>query len=329
MSIDQKRLTDLLSIVRHGSFGRAAAARRISQPALSASITVLEKAAGGPVLVRSRQGVTLTPLGRILFEHARALETLLSRAATEAKLSTASFDGPLVIGASPIAAASIVPKAVLRLRTESSRSPVSIVEGVDDDLMSRLRIGELDLVVAPLGSDHAFDDIEEKPLLRGPMTVIMRPENPAARHRTLRYRQLVSAQWVLPNPGSALRRRLDALFLLAGVAPPAQSIASNSIAAVKAIVRQSDCVAIMARAMAEPELVSGQLVAIPIADGAFIQTLGIKRWRHHAVSPLAKRFSDILGTIAQEMGQKRRSGQRAKPKPRARPARAAHGISAV
>ncbi len=306
MTIDQKRLADLLSIARHGSFGRAASARNISQPALTASINLLEKTAGGRVLIRSRSGATLTPLGQILVEHAGALEALLARAKTDAQLGLVDRHGPVVVGASPVAAASIVPRAVLRLKERAPDASVSIIEGGDDDLIARLRQGELDLMVAPMGGDQGYDDVDEKALLRGPMTVIMRPSNPAARHRQVRFQQLISAEWVLPNPGSMLRRRLDALFLLAGVSLPPHTISTNSIAAVKAMVRQSDAIAIMARAMAEPELASGQLVALPIADGPFTQTLAIKRWRHHPVSPLAAQFADMLGEIAAEMSGKRK-----------------------
>jgi LysR family pca operon transcriptional activator len=106
------------------------------------------------------------------------------------------------------------------------------------------------------------------------------------------------AEWVLPIPGNALRRRLEAYFLLAGVPMPAHTIATNSISGIKALVRQSDRVAIMARAMAEPELGSFLLVARSIADERFVQTLGIKRWVHHPVSPAAARFAAILGEIA-------------------------------
>jgi DNA-binding transcriptional LysR family regulator len=76
MSLDQKRLHNLLAVARTGSFGRAAAALGVSQPALSTSIALLEKTVGGAVLKRDRSGATLTPLGEILIQHARSLELL-------------------------------------------------------------------------------------------------------------------------------------------------------------------------------------------------------------------------------------------------------------
>jgi DNA-binding transcriptional LysR family regulator len=297
MSIDQKRLQHLLAIARTGSFGRAAAMLNVSQPALSTSIVLLEKAAGGTVLTRDRSGAKLTGLGEILVEHARSLELLLSRATTQTRLFLDDVQGPLIIGASPVAAAAIVPRAILRLKNEIPRLAVSLFEGVDDLMIARLTVGEIDMLVSPLGA-RLPPEIEEEPLLRSAMTVIMRPRNPLARHRNLTFRHLTQAEWVLPIPGNALRRRLEAYFLLAGVPLPAHTIATNSTSGIKALVRQSDRVAIMARAMAEPELASFTLVARPIADERFMQTLGIKRWVHHPISPAAARFAAILSEIA-------------------------------
>jgi DNA-binding transcriptional LysR family regulator len=46
MALEPKRLIELLSIAETGSFTKAAAARRVSQPALSNSMAVLEQSLG-------------------------------------------------------------------------------------------------------------------------------------------------------------------------------------------------------------------------------------------------------------------------------------------
>lgn len=300
MALDQKRLEHLLAIARTGSFGAAAAALGVSQPALSTSIALLEKAVGGAVLARDRRGAKLTALGEILAEHARTLEFVLGRAATQAKLFLEEVQGPLAIGASPVAAASFVPQAVLRIKEELPRLAVSIIEGVDDDLIARLTMREIDLLISPIGGARLPPDIEETPLIRGPMTVIMRPANPLARHRSLTIKQLMRAEWVLPMAGNVLRRRFEALFLFAGMPIPAHTIATNSISAVKALVRQSNRIAFMARPMAEPELASGALVALPIADDRFRQTLSLKQCAHPLASPMAEKFKGILCELARD-----------------------------
>ena len=56
LNLDPRYLANLLSIAKHGSFNCAAAARGISQPALSNSIVQLERRLGVLVLDRSASG---------------------------------------------------------------------------------------------------------------------------------------------------------------------------------------------------------------------------------------------------------------------------------
>jgi len=78
--LDPKRLIELLRIAEHGSYTRAAAAQGVSQPALSNSIAVLERALGVRVLERTRHGATLTDVGRLLASHAAPWQVCAVRA---------------------------------------------------------------------------------------------------------------------------------------------------------------------------------------------------------------------------------------------------------
>src|SRR5262252_6965864 len=104
-SLDPKRLIDLLRVVEHGSYTRAAEARGVSQPALSNSIGGLERQLGLRLLNRDRRGITPTDYGALLVEHAKTLEALLSRASQELELKRSGLLGSLRIGMTPVAAA--------------------------------------------------------------------------------------------------------------------------------------------------------------------------------------------------------------------------------
>ena len=66
MEIDPRHLRLLRAIAEQGSFTRAAATQRISQPAMSAGIAQLEKRLGVRVLERGRHGARLNDFGRLL-----------------------------------------------------------------------------------------------------------------------------------------------------------------------------------------------------------------------------------------------------------------------
>jgi LysR family hydrogen peroxide-inducible transcriptional activator len=70
-----KQLRYFQAVVRHGHFGRAAAACAITQPALSMQVQALEKELGLQLFERTTKGIVLTDGGR---EIARRAERILT-----------------------------------------------------------------------------------------------------------------------------------------------------------------------------------------------------------------------------------------------------------
>ncbi|MBI5105996.1 MAG: LysR family transcriptional regulator [Solirubrobacterales bacterium] len=70
---DLIELRSLAAAAEAGTLGRAALRLNISQPALTKRLQSLEQLVGMKLLERSHRGVTLTPAGRQLYEHARPL----------------------------------------------------------------------------------------------------------------------------------------------------------------------------------------------------------------------------------------------------------------
>ena len=72
---DLDSLELLISIATTGSLGRAATARGISQPAVSARIQRMEQVVGVPLVERSARGSSLTAAGALLADWAGDGET--------------------------------------------------------------------------------------------------------------------------------------------------------------------------------------------------------------------------------------------------------------
>src|ERR1700739_4901044 len=67
------KLEAFVAVAEHGGFSAAARWLRISQPALSQTITALERRLGVELFVRSTTGVQSTDAGRALLHEARAI----------------------------------------------------------------------------------------------------------------------------------------------------------------------------------------------------------------------------------------------------------------
>jgi DNA-binding transcriptional LysR family regulator len=80
MALDLRDLEVFLAVVRHGSFGRAAAALIVTQPAVSERIRHLERVVGTDVFERTARGAVLTTAGERLLPYAERCTALATEA---------------------------------------------------------------------------------------------------------------------------------------------------------------------------------------------------------------------------------------------------------
>src|SRR5581483_11104796 len=288
MPLDPKQLSSLLAVAQHGSFGRAATARGISQPALSESIAQLERRLAAPVLHRGRRGSTLTPVGEILVRHAQVLAAVLDEAEQEVRLGKLGVHGQLRVGASPSVLLKFLPTVMTRLCSTAQELQISIVEGLDDELLPALLAGKLDIIIAPLARTFpAPPAIIEEPLFEDPLALAVGPQSELARRKIVDLEAVADSPWVLPGPGSAYRRLIEALFTSAGLAWPSNCVITNSLALVESLVAQTDRVSIVSRLQTAFHNM-WRVRAVPLRGGP-TRIVGMKWRRTTRFSPLAMR----------------------------------------
>lgn len=297
-ALDPKRLIELLRIAEHGSYTRAAAALGVSQPALSNSMAVLERAAGVPLLRRTRHGAILTDAGRLLARHAAALDTVLARAAGDLEIKKRGLEGSLAVGVSPIGAVDLVPDALIRIKRETPAIAVAIHERPDDELLEALRSGEIDVMISPAGSTSDPPDIERDVLLRDAFVVVMRRAHKLARKSSLTLAQLREQDWVMPNAHTTMWRQIEALFAAENEPWPGHCVATNSISALRALLMRSDMVSISSRRLVALETRAGHLASVPLRKPHFAREVCLRRRRNGDLTPLAQRFVATLRRLA-------------------------------
>lgn len=298
MEPDYRQLLYLLAIAECGSFSRAATSLRMSQPALSNSIASLEQRLNAKLLNRGRSGATLTDAGHVLVRHARILQTQMGRAMEEIDLLGQACSGPLVVGVTPVAAASLVPRALARIKRDMPTLAIRVHETVFKEGMEGLLSGALDLMVGPIGVYPPVDGIEEQRLAVDPFTIVVRKGHALAKRRSVSLRQMTNVEWVLPSDHSAFHKQLEALFVVAGLGWPKNAIKTNSMMAMKSIAMYSDCVALMPKQLVELERKAGMICTIRLLEGDISRALGISWARDRTQSVPAEAFVRILHDCA-------------------------------
>src|ERR1700724_4223611 len=141
------RLRVLKEVAYRGSLSGAAEALSYSQSAVSQQIAALEAQTGMALLERHPRGVSLTAAGQTLVQHAEGILARLD--AAEAALSAISGlrGGRLRMASFPTAGATLMPVAIATFRSSYPEVELTLAEGEPEEIVPRLRAGELDLAL--------------------------------------------------------------------------------------------------------------------------------------------------------------------------------------
>ena len=291
MRIDPRTLRLFLAVCREGTISGAARAEHLSQPSVSVAINQLERVLATKLFERNRQGIQLTPAGEALKIKAQAVDSLLLSAQEEIKLLEDEVGGPLNIGGTPGALASVMGKVISSFSKEYPRFNLRITECHDAKAHQMLKNYELDLAILTSGMTSSSDSFCELPVFSDPFSIVVGEANYHLPEK-LNLRQLASARWVLPDKVGGFRRQIDALFISSDAAIPNNVISSDSLLSTKYIVRVSDYITILPREVVKSELENGSLRAIEIDGINFKRKVGLLWLAERKLPAIAQAFID-------------------------------------
>ena len=135
---DWNRARAFLVTAEEGSLSAAARALGMAQPTLGRQVDALEKELGVILFERVGRGLTLTPGGLELLDHVRAMGEAASRMSLTSAGQSQSVEGKVVIAASEIYAAFLLPPILAKLRKAQPGIEIEIVVSTKaSDLLRR------------------------------------------------------------------------------------------------------------------------------------------------------------------------------------------------
>lgn len=135
---DWNRARAFLVTAEEGSLSAAARALGMAQPTLGRQVDALEEELGIVLFERVGRGLTLTPSGLELLDHVRAMGEAANRMSLAAAGQSQSIEGKVVIAASDVYAAFLLPPILAKLRQAQPGIEVEIVVSTKaSDLLRR------------------------------------------------------------------------------------------------------------------------------------------------------------------------------------------------
>src|SRR5271155_1663681 len=215
------RLKVLDEVARRGSFSAAADALDYTQSAISQQIAALEQEAGMTLLQRHPRGVSLTAAGQTLVGHAEGILARLESAEAALGAIAGLRGGRLRMASFPTAGATLMPLAIAAFRASSPDVELTLAEGEPEQIVPRLRAGELDLALLFEfdGETPLQEDMTRTELLEDPMYLALPVAHPLAAQERLRLQDLAAEAWVQTSSSSPCARHVVRSCHAAGFEP--------------------------------------------------------------------------------------------------------------
>jgi DNA-binding transcriptional LysR family regulator len=203
-------LTDLrlyLNILDTGNITAGAARSHLSLAAASARVRAMEASVGIDLLERGRRGVTPTPAGKALAEHARVLLQQAERLQQDMAEYAKGVKGRVRLLCNTSAMTEYLPELLAGFLNTHPNLDIDLQELPSSRITHALRQGAADLGIVSDAVDT--DGLQAWPFRDDPLVLILPTGHPLADGRAVRFSETLSHDYVGLNASSALAIYLE------------------------------------------------------------------------------------------------------------------------
>ena len=297
MPLSLVQLRHFVALAEAGSVGGAARSLGISQPAATKSLRALEAELGVALVRRTARGTELTKHGHTFLLRARSACREIERGQAELVEAVKQANGPIVLGASPAAAAALLPGPLKLLRRESSVD-IRIIEGMPAATLPRVRDESLDFALGPSLRAPLASDLVAIPLYPNEMAIVVRRGHPLAAKRSLA--DLIDSEWITAGLGTA-SLVVDDMFTAAGLPTPRWVIRCESIPGLIAITAQSDLIATVPKSLLALGIADRLLESVRVREKMASSTMSLFIKRDSPLNAAAARLVRLIKDEARRL----------------------------
>ncbi|MCG7393698.1 LysR substrate-binding domain-containing protein [Microvirga sp. ACRRW] len=203
-------LTDL-SLFRHvveaGSITHGAGRAHLALAAASTRIRNMEKSLGAPLLLRTRAGVTLTPAGRTLLQHARALLAQAEKLREDLGSFTGGLAGQIRILSNTNALTEFLPEALGAFLAQHPQVSIDLEERLSDEIVGLIAegVGDIGIVAGTVDTGQ----LETYPFRSDRFVLAVPAEHALASRPSIAFTEVLEHDFVGLDRASALQRFLS------------------------------------------------------------------------------------------------------------------------
>lgn len=203
----------------------------------------------------------------------------------------------LSIGALPTAASSIVPEALARMYTTSHRANVNVVTGNYEDLASKLRARELDLIVGRITTrDTAGLSFEQ--LYEENIVAAVSPRHPLLTSSDWEAARIADFPIIATPKGSSVRQSIEDFFFASGIRAQSVWVETFGDGFARRHTTLTNAIWFAPAGLVAFDVEAKVLAQLPVNHATLRTVIGLTTRTNEALTGNARQFADELRHIA-------------------------------
>ena len=272
------------------SFTKAAQINKVTQSAVSQTISALERHFKSLLIERSKKNFRLTPEGEVLYDYSKKILSGYDAIQSKMQELKNEISGELRVSAVYSIALHDLPPYVKRFLKEYPSVNLNIQfrgeDGVYEDVIGN--VVDLGLVVYPA----ADPKIEIVHLRKDPLVLACHPQHPLAKQKSIKIKALDGLKFVSFDSDLPTRKTIDRFLKDYGVSVK-HVMQFDNIETIKRAVEIDSGVAIVPEETIRQELADHTLAAVRL-EGNPMRQLGAIYKKGKVLSPAMRLFIELL-----------------------------------
>ncbi|MCB1382199.1 MAG: LysR family transcriptional regulator [Notoacmeibacter sp.] len=292
------QLRALSALSEASNFSMAARNIGLSQPSIHRAARNLEKLSGIRLFDSAPEGVSLTHAAQILAQRTRLALAELQQGFDEVGEFLGRDSSHIVVGSLPLARSSIMPAAINAMVAERRHVQVRVVDGTYDELLRRLRQGDVDFLIGALRFPPPADDIAQEHLFDDPLAIVAGAQHPLAGKASVELEETLGYPWVAPPRSTPAGGYLFNTLRIEEREQTPVRVVSSSLVLLRGLLTTGNYITIISTHQTAHELKTGLLVTLPVALGDNARPIGLAFRKDWKPTPAQKLFLDFVRDAA-------------------------------
>lgn len=277
------------------SITKAAEALHIAQPSVSIVIKELENYYGIILFDRINKRIYPTHTAHNLYGYAVHIIDLFKE--LEVNIKNWEDDSPLKIGCSITIGNFILPQLMKQWQKELPKLKFKVVINNSEIIEQFILDNEIDIALIEGDGKHP-ELIIQTPFLIDHLCLIVSPNHPLTKLKRISLEKLITYPFLLREPGSGVRRLVDALFLTHHIKLE-PILESASTQAIVRAVNENMGISILPYLMVQEDITKGNVVDLPIKDLDLSRSFSIIYHKNKYLTTYTQQFIKICQNWAE------------------------------